>query len=105
MEYLFGTRNGRETLRTKDTEHTKLTGFHEIARTYPDRVETDNFRIIRKYKTDSDGDGNYYDWYEIDHHFRNVDRTPPLYDAGADIDELLVDYELRIILLELGLEE
>lgn len=104
MEYQFGTRNGRETLRTKDTAHTKLTGFHEIVRTFPDRVVTDNFRVVRKYKTDTRG-ADCYDWYEIDHHFRNVDRTPPLYDAGADVDELLVDYELRILMLELGLEE
>lgn len=104
MEYQFGTRNGREILRTKDTAHTKLTGFHEIVQTFPDRVVTDNFRIIRKYKTDTRG-ADCYDWYEIDHHNRNVDRTPPLYDAGADVDELLVDYELRILMLELGLEE
>ena len=104
MEYLFGTRNGKETLRTKDTEHKRLTGFHEIVQVLSDRTVTDKFRIVRKYKMLTDG-ADCYDWYEIDHHDRNVDRTPPLYDAGADVDELLVDYELRIIMLELGLEE
>lgn len=78
LEYVFGTDDGRETLRTKGDTHTDLTGFCQIERVYPDQTITDNFRIIKKTSSKKDVEGNCYDWYEIDRHYRTVDRTPAL---------------------------
>lgn len=52
-------------------------------REYPDQTITDNFRVVRKLDSQEDGDGNCYDWYEIDRHNRTVDRTGPIAEAGA----------------------
>ena len=86
MEYLFG-KDKCETLRTKGSEHTDLTGFQEVVQEYPDCTITDSFRIVRHYKSDEDAEGNCYDWYLIDSHNRIIDRTKPI---QANIDAILV---------------
>ena len=80
MEYVFGANSysGVETLRTKGNEHTNLTGFTETVREYDDSTITDTFRVICKTKSDEDAEGNCYDWYEIDHHNRIIDKTKPV---------------------------
>lgn len=77
MEYVFGANSysGVETLRTKGSEHTELAGFAETVQEYDDSTITDTFHIIRKVKSDKDTEGNCYDWYEIDHHNRIIDKT------------------------------
>lgn len=50
---------------------------------YPDQKITDTFRIVRKYDSREDAEGNCYDWYEIDSHYRTQDREPML---TAEID-------------------
>ena len=75
MEYVFGTQGEIEILKTKGDAHTDLTGFHSVERTYPDQTITDNFRIVRKFDSKEDDEGNCYDWYEIDHHYRVADKT------------------------------
>lgn len=61
-----------------------MTGFHTIERTYPDQTITDNFRIVGKLDSQEDAEGNCYDWYEIDHHYRVADKTGPLAAQAAE---------------------
>ena len=78
MEYVFGTQGEIEVLKTKGDSHTDLTGFHQIEQTFPDQTITDNFRVVRKIESAEDVEGNCYDWYEIDRHYRAVDKTGPV---------------------------
>jgi len=77
VEYVFGANgySGVETLRTKGSEHTDFEGFAEVVQEYDDSTITDTFHVIQKTKFDEDAEGNCYDWYEIDHHNRIVDKT------------------------------
>lgn len=92
FEYLFGTNGNVETLRVKGPSHTSLTGFQQVVREYPDQTITDSFRVVRKLKSDEDQAGSCYDWYEIDRHYRMVDKTGPVVQAeqrnSANIDYL-----------------
>ncbi len=71
-------------LKVKAGAHTDLTGYHQIERTYPDQTITDCFRIVQKLDSQEDGVGNCYDWYEIDRHYRVVDKTGPLVQRAAE---------------------
>ena len=75
MEYVFGTQGEIEVLKTKGDSHTSLTGFHQIEQVYPDQTVTDHFRVVGKLDSKKDAEGNCYDWYEIDHHYRVADKT------------------------------
>lgn len=61
-----------------------MTGFHQIEQVYPDQTITDNFRIVEKIDSQEDAEGNCYDWYEIDRHYRTVDKTGPLAEQAAE---------------------
>lgn len=89
MEYIFGNddRRGRRTLLTKGDEHTNLDGFCEIVRDFDDCTIADSFYAIRKTGSDKDDEGNCYDWYDIDMHYRTINKTK---QARADIDFLAV---------------
>lgn len=76
MEYIFGASQNIETLKVKGDKHINLTGFQKIEQSYPDQIITDHFRIIRKLDSKEDESGNCYDWYAIDQHSRNIDRSP-----------------------------
>ena len=92
-QYVFGKDQDRETLQTKGSNHSDLTGFHEVTRAYPDQTITDNFHVIRKIDSKEDTEGNCYDWYEIDNHYRTTEKknvptvlkpeTPVPVPAGA----------------------
>lgn len=86
MEYIFGTNDyrGVETLRTKGSEHTELSGFSEVVQEYNDSTIIDTFHVIRKTGSDEDEEGNLYDWYEIDHHNRIIDKTKRM-KANMDV--------------------
>ena len=77
MEYVFGTKKNIEVLKTKGSEHTDLKGFQQLVTDYPDQTITDDFHVVRKYDSQEDCEGNCYDWYEIDHHSRYVDKFSP----------------------------
>ena len=77
MEYVFGTKGALEKLKTKHSSHTALKGFHEVTTEYPDQIITDRFRIVRKIESKEDTEHNCYDWYEIDSHYRVVDKFTP----------------------------
>lgn len=82
MEYIFGyvQHNGVtvENLKTVGNSHSELSGFIQTVREYQDTTITDVFRITERYRSDEDGEGNCYDWYVIDKHYRYVDETKPL---------------------------
>lgn len=78
MEYVFGAPGSFEVLKTKGSVHTDFDGFHIIEQVYPDQTITDHFRIVRKLDSKEDVEGNCYDWYEIDSHYRTVDKSVPL---------------------------
>lgn len=86
MEYVFGTKGEVEVLKVKGDAHTDLTGFHQIEQVYPDQTITDSFRIVRKLDSQEDGEGNCYDWYEIDRHNRTVDRSGPVAERLGAIE-------------------
>ena len=84
MEYVFGTQGEIEVLKTKGDSHTSLTGFHQIEQVYPDQTVTDHFRVVGKLDSKKDAEGNCYDWYEIDRHYRVVDKTGPLVQRAEE---------------------
>ena len=79
MEYVFGLddRRGQRTLLTKGGEHTALSGFCEVVRAYDDCTT----------KSSEDSAGTCYDWYDIDQHYRVIDRTGPV---SADLDKMII---------------
>lgn len=73
-----------EVLKTKGSAHTSLSGYTQVERAYRGRETiTDSFRVVRKLDSAEDQAGNCYDWYEIDRHYREIDRTGPVAEAGA----------------------
>lgn len=83
MEYVFGTEGEIEVLKTKGDTHTDLTGYQQIVQEFPGEKITDNFRVVRKAGSSEDGEGNCYDWYEIDRHYRTIDKTGPVAEREA----------------------
>lgn len=83
MEYILGTNDfsGEEILKTVGAEHTELSGFQQTVREYPDCTITDTFHVVKKTKSDEDSEGNCYDWYVIDRHYRSIDKTGPVKDS------------------------
>ena len=81
MDYIFGTvtRNGVtvENLKTVGDAHTDLDGYVQTVREYADSTITDRFRVVEKYRSDDDAEGNCYDWYVIDQHYRYEDKYTP----------------------------
>ena len=91
MEYVFGTEGEIEVLKTKGDTHTDLTGYQQVVQEYPGEKITDNFRVVRKTGSSEDGEGNCYDWYEIDRHYREIDRTGPVVQQVAENAEAVED--------------
>ena len=85
MEYVFGTADEVEILKTKGDAHTDLTGWQEVEQVYPDQTVTDRFRVLRKLDSQEDGEDKCYDWYEIDRHNRTVDKTVPVAQEVAKV--------------------
>lgn len=100
MEYIFGTKGETEILKTKGTTHTDITGFRQIEQTYTDQSITDYFRVVRKYDSKEDDEGNCYDWYEIDHHYRVVDKSAPVSkmvtESAATIENALCEQDAAL---------
>lgn len=83
MEYVFGTQDEIEVLRTKGDSHSDLSGYQQTVQEIGDEKITDNFRVVRKMDSKEDEAGRCYDWYEIDRHNRIIDRTAPVAAAAA----------------------
>lgn len=99
MEYIFGTQDEKEVLKTKGNAHTDLIGYNQIEQSYPDQSITDHFRIVEKINSKEDSEGNCYDWYEIDRHYRIVNKVSKQEQKNtANIDYLAM-------MLDIDLEE
>lgn len=79
MEYIYGTTHisgiDRENLKTINDTHTNYEGYLTTVREYDDNTITDYCHIVSHYDSKEDEAGNCYDWYEIDQHYRTIDRT------------------------------
>lgn len=93
MEYVFGNirKNNRyiEIVKTINNTHTDLKGFCHIERAYSDNIITDEFRVVDHYHADENSE-KCFDWYEIDHHNRIMDKFTP---AKPAIDKGITDNE------------
>lgn len=67
-----------ENLKTVGAEHTDFSDFIQTTREYPDQVITDRCKVVCKYRSEEDSEGNCYDWYEISNHNRYIDKTGPI---------------------------
>lgn len=91
-EYVFGrdSLTGTETLLTKGSEHTDLQGFQDVVREYDDTTIIDSFLVTEHVGSETDGEGNCYDWYNIDKHFRTIDKTKKIVEQttqnSADLE-------------------
>lgn len=85
-----------------------MKGYHEIERSYSDQIITDSFRVVEKYDSAEDSEGNCYDWYVIDHHNRTKDKFTPakeglntgIEDAQDALCALSEEMEIRIAGIE-----
>ena len=102
MNYFFTTYQRKEMLKTTNSEHTDLIGFHEIVREYSDQIITDRFCVVRKTNSTEDGEGNCYDWYEIDKHYRYIDKTRPIQET---LDEAIMELEDALCEQDVATEE
>lgn len=86
LNYIFGsiTRDGVtiEALKTVGDRHAELEigEFAQVRQEYPDSVITDQFRVLEHLRS-AEADGLFYDWYAIDQHWRDTDRTAAFSDA------------------------
>lgn len=100
MEYVFGTQDDIEIVKTKGREHTSLTGFQQVVQEFPDSKITDSFRVVRKLDSTEDAAGNCYDRYEIDRHNRIIDKTGPVAQREAqnraDIDFIAMEAGIEL---------
>ena len=100
MEYVFGTKGEIEVLKVKCDYITGLSGYQQVIQRFRGETITDNFRVVRKLSSKTDTAGNIYDWYEIDRHYRTIDRTAPLKEendrnaANIDYLSMMIDVEL-----------
>ena len=93
MEYIFGTvltgGGVTENLKTVGPEHPSLEGYMETRREYDDCTITDRFRIVGHYASEEDSEGKCYDWYNIDSHYRIIDKSERLKAENAVLQEKL----------------
>lgn len=81
MEYVFGTVECGgmmyECVKTVGDVHSHLSGFVHVETKYPEITQTDDFRIIKKYRSKESSEA-CFDWYLIDSHRTVVDRFTPV---------------------------
>lgn len=112
MEYIFGTIDRRgivtDILKTVGSEHTDLTGKHEIVRKYNDCTITDVFTVAAKYLSKSDDEGKCYDWYEIRDHYRYMDYFSPqkeeLTNSISDAQNAIIESDADRLVSEADIE-
>lgn len=77
-------------------------------RSFPDQTITDRYRIVRLLWSKTDSEGNVYDCYQIDQHYRDTDKFTPnkeeietgIADAQDATCELSEELDERISELE-----
>lgn len=109
MEYIFGSirKNNRviETVKTVGDKHTDLKGRLTVKREYPDMTIVDTFTVIDHYNTSEDSEGNCYDFYTIEAHYRDTDRfMPQKEDIESKIEFIAMMSDIDIFDDETGSE-
>ncbi|MBR0341542.1 MAG: hypothetical protein IJH64_04755 [Oscillospiraceae bacterium] len=98
MEYVFGSRERggttQDILRTKGKGHTDLSGSIEVVREYADAKIHDFCKVVSKYLTMQDEEGNCYDWYIVREHYRYEDKFTP---GIGKYEQELTDTEINQI--------
>lgn len=103
MEYIYGTDQNLEILKTVGDSHTDLSGFFETVREYADgTVITDRCRILDHFYSAEQG-GVCYDWYTIDSHFRVV--TPATTRATEDVKTRVDELDEALTMILTGVTE
>lgn len=98
MEYVIGTiQKGAKLhtiLKTKDTHHTELQGHTALEQVRGNTKIRDTFTVIQKYLSIDSTDGYCYDWYYIDNHYCNEDRTE---EIRTTLEQNITDIEIEAI--------
>lgn len=107
MELSFGRRpDGKSYVRVKGKAHTDFTGQVRIETPYSNMTVTDTFDAISRYQTKDDEEGNTYDWYLIENHYRTQERFTPT--CQKEMDSALVkqrgDIDYMAMMLDVDLE-
>ena len=98
MEYVIGTvQRGdkrRIILKTAGEEHTDLEGRITLEQRLGNTLVRDTFTVIQKYQTADSSDGRAYDWYYIEDHYRNEDRSE---EVRVEMEQEVTDLEIESI--------
>lgn len=106
MTYIFGYRDDAEVLKTVGDAHSALSGWVEHTEDYPDCRVYDRFRVCRKTGQAEDCSGICYDWYEIDRHYRQIDKKQAeqdicgLQDAVIELGAVIAEKDEHNAMLE-----
>jgi len=96
MEYVIGTvqrgKSHRIILKTKDKQHTDLEGRVTLKQKRGNTTLRDTFTVIQKYQTGNSTDGYAYDWYYIEDHYCNEDRSD---EVRAELEQTVTDLEIE----------
>lgn len=80
MEYIFGQEKtfGQtiDVLKVVSDKPVAMTGTWNLERKYSDSVIVDAFNIKREIRR-KEANGNYYVWYQIENHYRYIDKFTP----------------------------
>lgn len=119
MEYTIGTvQRGdkrRIVLKTAGVEHTDFEGRITLEQRLGNTLIRDTFTVIQKYQTADSSDGRAYDWYYIEDHYRNEDRSEEVRTAleqtvtdleieSMEQDQAITDNEIAIMELQEAVE-
>ena len=81
-------------LKIKSKEHTDFCGRITIEQKRGNIVIKDTCTILEKYKTIESSDGVIYDYYYIEDHYREEDRSE---EIRAQLEQQITDLEIDVI--------
>ena len=95
MEYVFGTElDGGveiEVVKTVSDKKNDMSGAYTIERQYADQIITDTFKVVGKIR-EKEANGLFYDWHEIENHYRYTDKfTPGIKATEQEITDLEIE--------------
>lgn len=98
MEYVIGTIQrgniSRLILKTKNAEHTDFSGRITLEQKRGNVLIKDTFTILGKYQTADSSDGFAFDYYYIEDHYREEDRSE---EIRAQLEQQITDLEIDVI--------
>ena len=98
MEYVIGQIQrgnvSRMILKNKSEEHTDFSGRITLEQKRGNIVIKDTFTILGKYQTSESSEGVVYDYYYIEDHYREEDRSE---EIRAELEQQITDLEIDVI--------